>query len=193
MSIAAAFQLNLELNANSRRSGRAGTKPIPIPVQPEVKKAPAPRTIRAKKPTQRTSNADKSPRPTQAKRGRTAKNTTGVKKTSPTRATARKVKTATTLKPKAQVTQSADDTMQDVDEVIGAPSPASSSSSLSTASSFAPQSSASSRPSPEPADGHLIDEAEKSDLLEGTAAQETIVSPLQNDVLPRNMLTMSGT
>lgn len=55
--------------------------------------------------------------------------------------------------------------------------------SIPDVSAFAISSSTSSRPSPEPVNGHLIDEAEMIDLLEGSDAQETIVSQTLNHVL----------
>lgn len=170
-----ARQLNHEYNANRpRASARTALKPTPMPVQPASKKAPVSRAIRAKKPNQKASDSDGYPKQPPVKRGRAAKRRNGIKKTPPKSVANRKTKTTATPMSGSKAAKSPDVAMHDVDAVIGPPSPAL--STESDVSSFTNSSSTSSHPSPEPDNGHLIDEAEKIDLLEGSAAQKTIVS-----------------
>lgn len=178
-----AIEVARDLNANPRRcSARTASKPIPMPVQPAFRKGSLSKLMRAKKSTQKASEAKDSTKCTPARRGRPPKNATGDKKTAPKRKPAgiRKHKTVAVSKPRFRVVETPDVVMQDVDDVIGAPSP--SSSDLSDVSSFALSSSASSRSSPEPSDGHLVDEAEKNDLIEGAAMQNTNVGNFLNHV-----------
>lgn len=89
-------------------------------------------------------------------------------------------KASTPSQPNVRTTETPepDVVMQDAHNTVVVPSPASSvlsKASSSNASSYKPQSSASSRPSPEPIEDHVVDEAEKNDLLESAGMASNLV------------------
>lgn len=183
---ALARELHRQFNAygNRRSSGRTACKPIPAaPPQTPARKAPAnTRPVRSQ-PSKKASDSESSPDSAAPKRGGPAKTSTAIKK--PTQAQRksipRKASTPSQSSARTNKTPEPDVVMQDADNADVVPSPASSElskASSSDASSFKPQSSASSLPSPEPIESHVVDEAEKNDLLESAGVANNQVNTL---------------
>lgn len=184
-----ARELHRQFNAygNRRSSGRTASKPSPAaPPQPPARKAPAKKTpantrpVRSQ-PSKKASESESSPDSAAPKRGRPAMTSTAIKKTAQAQRKSIPRKASTPSQPNARTTKTPepDVAMQDADNAVVAPSPASSESSKassSNASSYKPQSSASSRPSLEPIEGHVVDEAEKNDLLESAGVANNQVT-----------------
>lgn len=184
-----ARELHRQFNAygNRRSSGHTASKPAPAaPPQPPTRNVPAKKTsanirpVRSQ-PGKKASKFESSTSSAAPKRGRPARTSTAIKKPAQAQRKSIPRKASTPLQPNARTTKTPEQDvfMQDPDNAVIVPSPVSSvfsKASSSNASSYKPQSSASSRPSPEPIESHVVDEAEKNDLLEsaGVANNQVI-------------------
>lgn len=192
-----ARELHRKFNAygNRRSSGRTASKPTPTASsQPPARKAPAKKTpantrpVRSQ-PSKTASEFESSPDSAAPKRGRPAMTSRAIKKPAQAQRKSIPRKTSTPSQPNVRTTKTPepDVVMQDADNAVVVPSPASSESSKassSNASSYKPQSSASSRPSPEPIEGHIVDDAEKNDLLESAGMANNQVATFR--IMPHN-------
>ena len=186
-----ARELHRQFNAygNRRSSGRTASKPTSAaPPQPPARKVPAKKTPANTRPvrsqqSKKASDSMSSPDSAAPKRGRPAKTSTAIKKPAQAHRKSIPPKASTPSWPSSRTTKTPelDVVMQDADNAVVVPSPTSSElskASSSDASSFKPQSSASSRPSPEPIEGHVVDEAERNDLLESAGVANNQVTTL---------------
>lgn len=184
-----ARELHRQFNAygNRRSSGRAASKPTPAaPPQPLARSVPAknrPVSIRPvrSQPSKKASESESSSDRATPKRGRQAMTSTAIKKPAQAQRKSIHHQASTSLQPNARTTKTPepDVVMQDADTAVVVPSPASSElskASSSNASSYKPHSSASSRPSPEPIEDLVVDEAEKNDLLESAGVANSQVN-----------------